>query len=571
MSKTNPSKKALRREAKALARAADQVAPAKPPAKDLNQEVATASMTGVRRAWSPESMVDGLTPDKLSAIMRSANQGDMDALLTLAEEMEERDPHYASVLATRKLAVAGLNRQLSWAKGHEDHPKADEIHEACSQLIEAPEFEDLIWHTLDAIAKPYAVAEIIWNTTAQIWKPERYEHRDPRWFQFDRDTGRILRMKETGVPDGVDLPPYKFVVMLSGRKSGLPARGGLMRLVAFSFVCKLYGIKDWMAYAEIFGIPLRLGRYGAGASADDVEVLKRAVFGLGSDAAAVIPDSMKVEFPNLGAAGGAELFKTLVEWLDNQVSKAIAGQTSSADVQKGGGYAQSRVQENVRTDLTKADAKWSGSTITRAVLEPFVRFNWGPEAPVPNLDLVVEENEDVEVLSTALEKLVPLGLKVSQAEIRKKLKLSEPDDDAELLSPPTSAAPAAPGQTEAPPADPAAGDEAALTRDQRAAALAQVNQIFATARARRTEVEAQLDEIQIAALDGWERSWGGEAAAVVALVQQAESFEAFTAGLQAMARDIAAPAAARSLANAMFQAAVIGQAQARSPEPAGEA
>jgi phage gp29-like protein len=562
MTKT-PKPNAFTRARAALARAIGPSEPKRPPVKDMSEEVAKPSMTGVRRAWSPDSMVDGLTPDRLAALLRRANEGDLDDLLTLAEEMEERDPHYASVLATRKLAVLGLERQLVWSKGHDDHPRADEIHEACSNLIDAPAFEGLLAHSLDAIAKPYAVSEIEWLTTTTAWTPVGYRDRDPRWFKYDKETGRQLRLKEEGQPDGVELKPLRFVVAQAANKSGLPARRGLMRLVAFSFVCKLYGIKDWMAYAEIFGIPLRLGKFDKGATPEDVEVLKRAVFGLGSDAAAVIPEGMTIEFPNLGAAGGAELFKMLVEWLDSQVSKAILGQTGTTDM-KAGGYAQAKVQDGVRTDLQKADAKWLGSLVTQQLLAPYVRANFGPDAPVPHLVLIVDEPEDVSVLSEALERLVPLGLEVDQDEVMKKLKLSPPGKGAKLLRPPAVAG-APPTNPAAQPTDPAPqpADPPNLARDQRTAAQAQIDALFAEARARRAEAEGQLDEVQLAALDGWERSWGADVTAVMSLAAKVDSFEAFTAGLAAMAEDLAAPVAARSLANAMFQAAVIGQAQAR--------
>lgn len=544
--------------------------------KILTQEVARPGMTGVRQAWDPTTAVAGLTPDRLDAILRQANQGDMDAFLTLAEEMEERDPHYGSVLQTRKLAVLGLERKVTWAKGKEDDPRAAEIQDACEELLAAPQMEDLQTHLLDAIAKGYAAPQIMWATGANLWAPVNYIWQDPRWFQWDRETGRELRRKALGEVDGVPLEPFKFAVHLAGRKSGLAARGGLARLVAFSFVCKLYGLKDWMAYAEIFGIPLRLGKYEAGASPDDVKVLKQAVFGLGSDAAAVIPASMTIEFPELGkATGGAELFSLLVGWIDNQVSKAVLGQTGTTDMQKGGGFAQSTVLNEVRGDLTKADARGLGSTITREIFHPFVAFNWGPDAPVPNAELVVEEPEDVEGLSKALERLVPLGLRVSQAEVRKKMKLSEPAEGEELFTPPARAAtPAvdpAGDPAEGPPAGPAANpgenrqdpqtgasDPAKTPKTPALARTALEGQV-----AGREAADRQLDEVQLAALEDWEPTFGAEAAVVLELVRTAESFDQVLAGLDAMAADLAAAPAARSLARAMFQAHVIGEAQRR--------
>jgi len=49
-------------------------------------------------------------------------------------------------------------------------------------------------------------------------------------------------------------------------KSGLPIRGGVARLVAVSIMCKVFGLKDWMRFAELFGMPLRISRYGPGAT-----------------------------------------------------------------------------------------------------------------------------------------------------------------------------------------------------------------------------------------------------------------------------------------------------------------
>ncbi|MDZ4375685.1 MAG: DUF935 domain-containing protein [Phenylobacterium sp.] len=523
--------------------------------KDLTREIAAPGMTGVRQAWDAATAVAGLTPDRLESILRQANQGDLDALLVLANEMEERDPHYASVLQTRKLAVVGLDRKVTWPKGQESHPKAAEIQEACEGLLTAPLAEALIQDQLDSIAKPYSVSEIIWHTGAR-WEPERYEHRDPRWFMLDRATGSELRLRDEGHPEGMPLPPFAFAVQLAANKSGLIARRGLARVVAFSFVCKLYGMKDWLAYAEIFGIPMRLGKYGPGATPQDVEVLKRAVFGLGSDAAAVIPETMTIEFPSPGSVGGAELFQSLVTFLDNQVSKAVLGQTGTTDMQKGGGYAQANVLDRVRGDLTQADARAIGATITRDVFTPFVGFNWGPDAPVPTAELVVEEPEDLEALSIALERLIPLGLKVSQSEVQKKFRLSAPKDDADVLVPlkreaadPEPAADPEAGDPEpkrAPPADPA------LARSGLQGQLAG-----------REAADRQLDEAQLAALEGWEPTFGAEAKAVMDLVAGATSLEAIRAGLDEMARDLAAPPAARALARAMFEAAAIGDGQAR--------
>ena len=81
----------------------------------LAQPVATASLTGVRQAWTAQTVASGLTPQRLARIMRQAAEGDHVEFVILAEEMEERDWHYAAALGQRKLAVLGLDRTVTAA------------------------------------------------------------------------------------------------------------------------------------------------------------------------------------------------------------------------------------------------------------------------------------------------------------------------------------------------------------------------------------------------------------------------------------------------------------------------
>ena len=69
-----------------------------------------------------------------------------------------------------------------------------------------------------------------------------------------------------------------------------------------------------MGFADLFGMPIRVGRYGPGASKDDIATLMSAVANLGSDAAAVIPDSMRIDFTQAANVTGAgDFFKGLAE------------------------------------------------------------------------------------------------------------------------------------------------------------------------------------------------------------------------------------------------------------------
>lgn len=395
----------------------------------LTEELAAARTTGIRQVWH-QSVASGLTPGRLANILQAAAEGSAHDYLTLAEEMEERDLHYASVLGTRKLAVSGLSIRIEAASDDaEDVRRADQLKE----IVDSPEFGELQADLTDAMGKGYAVSEIMWDRSGKTWNPLRFEPRDQRFFQFDRDTGRELRLlDEADSMDGIALAPYKFIVHLPRIRSGLPIRGGLARLAAVGYMCKAWTWKDWMGFADIFGMPMRVGRYGPGASKDDIATLMSAVANLGSDAAAVIPDSMRIDFTQAANVTGAgDFFKGLAEWWDKQVSKAVVGQTMSTD--DGSSMAQAKVHNEVRLDLLQADAKAESNTLNRYFVRPWCDLNFAPGRPYPRLIIDVPQPEDTKLLVEALEKLVPLGLKVEQSVIRDKLNLPAPAEGAELL------------------------------------------------------------------------------------------------------------------------------------------
>ncbi len=365
---------------------------------ELSEEYAEPSLTGIRSVWDNASVAQGLTPQRLASVMRAAADGDAEEYLILAEEMEERDLHYASVMGTRKRAVAGIEPTV--IPGGDDD-KSLEIADAVRDLVEQPEFPGLVTDLLDGLGKGYSACEIMWDQSGSKWRPKEYIWRDPRFFVFDRNTGQRLRLlDETAPSEGNPLPPFKFVVHTPHLKSGIPIRSGIARLAAVSWMCKSYTLADWMAFAEVFGMPLRVGRYGADATERDKAILKMAVANLGSDAAAILPDSMRIEFVEGGkATGGPELFLKLAEYLDRQVSKGVLGQTMTTD--DGSSQAQANVHNDVRLDIKNDDGHQVAATVNRDIIKPFVDLNYGVQERYPRVRIREEEAEDITTMAGA--------------------------------------------------------------------------------------------------------------------------------------------------------------------------
>ncbi len=124
--------------------------PIKPDKKVLSENIANAHITSVRNP-RPNSVASTITPQRLAGLLRSVVDGNNPQdYMTLAEEIEERDLHYASVLRTRKLAVAALPPSVEAASDDAfDKKLADEVR----QLMESDQIPELFFDLLDGLGK----------------------------------------------------------------------------------------------------------------------------------------------------------------------------------------------------------------------------------------------------------------------------------------------------------------------------------------------------------------------------------------------------------------------------------
>lgn len=437
----------------------------------LHEEQAAPTVTGVRNIYSVMHPSVGLTPEKLGAILRQAEFGDPFMYLELAEEMEEKDLHYLAVLGTRKETIAGLQMTVRPASGETaDVRIADMVRDLL--LGSTLNLASVLFDILDALGKGFSATEIIWDTAGREWAPARMIWRDPRWFTFDWISGEQLLVRtladdnqtlSTGKARGEShfepraagfrrarasdswcrtqpmtspLEPFKFVVHLAKAKSGLPIRGGLARAAGWSYLFKNYVLKDWVTFAEVFGQPLRLGKYGAGAIESDKQALLSAVANIGTDAAAIVPDSMLIEFVEARQTGTAELYERFCEYLDRQVSKAVLGQTLTTEVPRNAGSrAAAQVHDAVRRDILAADARRLGETLTRDLVKPVVDLNCGPQSRYPRLDLILPTDQDDREFAAIIAELADRELRIGQQTVLDRLGLPAASGEEAVLAP----------------------------------------------------------------------------------------------------------------------------------------
>lgn len=412
--------------------------------RELSEQRATPVANSNRDLWSG-GLVAGLKPERLAAVLDRVRRGEVPAeYLELAGELEERDAHYRSVLSTRKHAVEGLEMYVQAAGDDKDELA---IAEAVTEdIAEHADMMDLRKNALDALGKGFSVNEIVWDTTGARWKPETFLFRDPRWFAYDKITG-VLSLRDAYGIELTPLDPYKFIVHEPNLLSGKQITSGLSFTALFYWLVKTYDVTSWAAFADRFGYPVRLGKYGRKATQDDIATLKRAVASIGTDVGAVIPDSMMIDIiESKTTAGNSEVYKEIADWTDKQLSKLVLGQTASSEGTPGK-LGDSQDQQEVRQDILKADVKQLEQTLNRDLVIPYVRFNFGERERYPKLRIKYVEPKNVQLIVDSVTKLVPLGFKVKAQEMHALLGLSAPEKDDEVLTAPATYEPMMNAQT----------------------------------------------------------------------------------------------------------------------------
>lgn len=373
---------------------------------------------------------NGLTPRRLAHIFRAADEGDVRMQMELFEEMEEKDTHLFSQMQTRKLAVTGIDWEVQpFSKEDRDKEIANFVDE---QLKGIENFDNVLIDMLDAIGKGISIMELCWTVNNGYNIIEDIEYVHPKKIIWD-STDDKLKICTKEFPSGIELPENKFVVHEYKAKSGHPSRAGIMRVVSWMYLFKNYDIKDWVSFCEVFGMPLRLGKYDASASEDDKKQLMEAIISLGTDAAGIVPNSTMIEFIESQKTTSVEIYEKLARYCDEQISKAILGQTLTSD-SGGGSYAQSKTHDEVRHDLTVADAKALAVTIRRDIIRPLVEFNFGMDTDIPffmfDCQKVEDQKETAEIYKTLV---CDMGLAIPKAHIYKKFSIPEPEDGEEVL------------------------------------------------------------------------------------------------------------------------------------------
>jgi len=351
-----------------------------------------------------------MRPNDATLATRGGSKG-----LRIYDEIE-RDCHAFSVLQKRKLALIARPVKVESASPALRDRKARDGVEA---FLNSINFDQICLDLLDATLKGFSAGEIVWRVGDGIIDVSAIKPKDQRRFVFDADSNPRL-LSRSNMSQGEPLPERKFIIHRYGAKDGNPYGLGLGTRLFWPVFFKRQGIQFWLTFADKFGSPTAVGKYPSGASKPDQDKLLGALSALANDSGVIIPEGMLIEFLEASRSGSVDTYEKLCRYMDEEISKAVLGETLSTTMGSyGGSFAATKTHDGVRKELTAADCDLLSDTLNATLIKWFCEFNF-PGALPPKVSRDFSEPEDLEARAKTDKTIFDMGFKPTIEYIREK-------------------------------------------------------------------------------------------------------------------------------------------------------
>ncbi len=369
--------------------------------------------------------VTTLDPSRLASAFAQADQGFISEQASLFELVEEQDPHIFSKLALRRRAVTGLGWKMHPLEDA-NQSEIDRTKELQDMLVKIPRFEDAQYDLTDAIGKGFTALEFDWKTGAE-WLPRALNFVPQRMFQTHRDTGELMYLN-MGLPEA--LRPGGWVVHEHRAKSGYLEQAALFRVLAWTYAYKAYNIRDMQRFLEVYGLPLRLGKFPSGIGKEQRDQLLRAVRNIGSDGAGVVPSNMTIDFIQAQAGKVDDFLNATAYWEDKQSMAILGGELDG----KTKSEARIMIYDKVRREILLHDVRQIEPTMNNQIVRPIALINgMFPPDRVPSYRYDTEESVDQAKMVKVLNDGAKMGMEIDVEYAHQVTQIPRAKEGAKLL------------------------------------------------------------------------------------------------------------------------------------------
>lgn len=337
------------------------------------------------------------------------------------------DTHCSAVMQKRISAVVGREWEVVPASKRAIDKKAADMVKAHLEALDSrgivtdknetildtgSGFDQVSADQLWSIFYGFSVNEIVWDQDGKEIFPSKIPRRDIRRFSFrTMESGQFaLRlMTPSSRWEGEALPPRKFIVQRfnGGGLSEDPYGLGIASKLWYPVFFKRQTGQFWLIFADKWASPTAVAKYAKGTSDEQKDTLLQMLQAIATDAGIVIPDTVAIEFLEAQRTGTVNCYKDLIDFCNNEISKAVLGETGTTDQSSGGGSrARDQIGNEVRIEIAKFDADMLSLTLNRSLVRWIVDFNLpGAKPPkvwrkFPELDNKIDRQAEAGIIQT---------------------------------------------------------------------------------------------------------------------------------------------------------------------------
>ncbi|MCD8025324.1 MAG: DUF935 domain-containing protein [Candidatus Gastranaerophilales bacterium] len=316
--------------------------------------------------------------------------------------------HYqvGTCIDSRKSGVLSLD----WALN--DNEAQKNIVDFINEIFKTIDVYTFIEQILDAPLFGYCPIEISYEKNGNFIVPIGVMAKPQEWFYFNSLNEFFYKDRTMAGKRPIDFQNgYKFLLPRHKPDYLNPYGQAILSRCFWNVAFINGGMEFLVKFCEKFGMPYVFGKYDRSMTDIEKQQMLESLTQMVQDAAAVIPSDGTVEIVQTGSNGSSDIHLGLINKCEQNIAKAILGQTLTTDVGTSGSYAAANTHMGVRADIINSDKKLVESTINKFI-SIVCAINFG-NSPAPKFAFIEDEDLNIQKAERDL-KIYSLGVQFSK-------------------------------------------------------------------------------------------------------------------------------------------------------------
>ena len=310
------------------------------------------------------------------------------------------------------------------------------VRDFVAELLEELPLDEIYKGLAESLIVGFSVGEVMWKKSKRGVIPYDIRMRDQRRFVFQENetsqTGFTMRcLTFNRMFEGVELPARKFIVNRHWTvHNGDPYGSALGRILYPIIKFRRRAIESYVLYGDRYATPTAVATAPLSASSVEIDDIYNHISNLSQETALVLPEGYNLDFVN--PQGTPDVFKSLVDYLDKEISLLICGENEAGQAESGS-RASSQVANVVRVVKAAEISEIISHTLTQTLVRWIVDLNFGLDVAAPTLtrEFRIEEST---VTASDLSVLIQSGYKPRREWVERHFRIELESDGPEFTT-----------------------------------------------------------------------------------------------------------------------------------------